>query len=156
MGDKLLNATERLWMRIKVPCESGEISLSGNGTVFKSSYTYYDPELHCQILEGYQDHVIEEKDLGTMNMTMQFSIKVGGMHNGATVQPTIEAWFDNSSYQSYRTKTNPYDDRVVLDANTMRVSAKAAYNLSVGNNPSLRHIGYFDMDTKTEITEAAV
>ena len=36
----------------------------------------------------------------------------------------------------------------------MRVSAKAAYNLSVGNNPSLRHIGYFDMDTKTEITEA--
>lgn len=153
MGDKLLNATERLWMRIKVPCESGEISLSGNGTVFKSSYTYYDPESHCQILEGYQDHVIEEKDLGTMNLTMQFSIKVGGMHNGATVQPTIEAWFDNSSYQSYRTKTNPYDDRVVLDANIMRVSAKAAYNLSVGNNPSLRHIGYFDMDTKTEITE---
>ena len=154
MGNKLLGATERLWMRIKVPCESGEISLSGNGTVFKSSYTYYDPESHCQILEGYQDHVIEEKDLGTMNLTMQFSIKVGGMHNGATVQPTIEAWFDNSSYQSYRTKTNPYDDRVVLDANTMRVSAKAAYNLSVGNNPSLRHIGYFDMNTKTEITEA--
>lgn len=153
MGDKLLNATERLWMRIKVPCESGEISLSGNGTVFKSSYTYYDPESHCQILEGYQDHVIEEKDLGTMNLTMQFSIKVGGMHNGATVQPTIEAWFDNSSYQSYRTGTNPYDDRVVLDANPMRVSAKAAYNLSVANNPSLRHIGYFDMDTKTEITE---
>ena len=154
MDDKLLGATERLWMRIKVPCESGEISLSGNGTVFKSSYTYYDPESHCQILEGYQDHVIEEKDLGTMNMTMQFSIKVGGMHNGATVQPTIEAWFDNSSYQLYRTDTNPYDDRVVLDANTMRVSAKAAYNLSVVNNPSLRHIGYFDMDTKTEITEA--
>ena len=153
MGNKLLNATERLWMRIKVPCESGEISLSGKGTVFKSSYTYYDPESHCQILEGYQDHVIEEKDLGTMNMTMQFSIKVGGMHNGATVQPTIEAWFDNSSYQLYRTDTNPYDDRVVLDANTMRVSAKAAYNLSVANNPSLRHIGYFDMDTKTEITE---
>ena len=154
MDDKLLNATERLWMRIKVPCESGEISLSGNGTVFKSSYTYYDPESHCQILEGYQDHVIEEKDLGTMNMTMQFSIKVGGMHNGATVQPTIEAWFDNSSYQAYRTNTNPYDDRVVLDANTMRVSAKAAYNLFVANNPSLRHIGYFDMNTKTEITEA--
>ena len=154
MGSKLLGATERLWMRIKVPCESGEISLSGNGTVFKSSYTYYDPESHCQILEGYQDHVIEEKDLGTMNMTMQFSIKVGGMHNGTTVQPTIEAWFDNSSYQAYRTNTNPYDDRVVLDANTMRVSAKAAYNLAVANNPSLRHIGYFDMDTKTEITEA--
>lgn len=153
MGDKLLGATERLWMRIKVPCESGEISLSGNGKVFKSSYTYYDPESHCQILEGYQDHVIEKKDLGAMNMTMQFSIKVGGMHNGATIQPTIEAWFDNSSYQSYRTGTNPYDDRVVLDANTMRVSAKAAYNLSVANNPSLRHIGYFDMDTKTEITE---
>lgn len=153
MGNKLLGATERLWMRIKVPCESGEISLSGNGTVFKSSYTYYDPESRCQILEGYQDHVIEEQDLGAMNMTMQFSIKVGGMHNGATVQPTIEAWFDNSSYQSYWTNTNQYNDRVVLDANTMRVSAKAAYNLSVGNNPSLRHIGYFDMDTKTEITE---
>ena len=153
MGDKLLNATERLWMRIKVPCESGEISLSGNGKVFKSSYTYYDPESHCQILEGYQDHVIEEKDLGTMNLTMQFSIKVGGMHNDATVQPTIEAWFDNSSYQSYWTDTNQYNDRVVLDANIMRVSAKAAYNLSVANNPSLRHIGYFDMDTKTEITE---
>lgn len=153
MGDKLLNATERLWMRIKVPCESGEISLSGNGKVFKSSYTYYDPESHCQILEGYQDHVIEEKDLGTMNLTMQFSVKVGGMHNGTTVQPTIEAWFDNSSYQSYWTNTNQYNDRVVLDANIMRVSAKAAYNLSVANNPSLRHIGYFDMDTKTEITE---
>ena len=153
MGSKLLGATERLWMRIKVPCKSGEISLSGNGTVFKSSYTYYDPESHCQILEGYQDHVIEEKDLGNMNMTMQFSIKVGGMDNGATVQPTIEAWFDNSSYQLYRTDTNPYDDRVVLDANTMRVSAKAAYNLFVANNPSLRHIGYFDMNTKTEITE---
>lgn len=153
MNQLLVGSTERLWMRIKVRCESGEISLSGNGTVFKSSYTYYDPESHCQILEGYQDHVIEEKDLGNMNMTMQFSIKVGGMHNGATVQPTIEAWFDNSSYQLYRTDTNLYDDRVVLDANTMRVSAKAAYNLSVGNNPSLRHIGYFDMDTKTEITE---
>ena len=153
MGDKLLNATERLWMRIKVPCESGEISLSGKGKVFKSSYTYYDPESHCQILEGYQDHVIEEEDLGAMNMTMQFSIKVGGMHNGTKVQPTIEAWFDNSSYQSYWTNTNQYNDRVVLDANTMRVSAKAAYNLSVANNPSLRHIGYFDMDTKTEITE---
>lgn len=154
LNEQLVGATERLWMRIKVPCESGEISLSGNGTVFKSSYTYYDPESHCQILEGYQDHVIEKKDLGAMNMTMQFSIKVGGMHNGATVQPTIEAWFDNSSYQSYRTDTNQYDDRVVLDANIMRVSAKAAYNLSVANNPSLRHIGYFDMDTKTEITEA--
>ena len=153
MGSKLLDATERLWMRIKVPCKSGEISLSGKGKVFKSSYTYYDPESQCQILEGYQDHVIEEKDLGTMNMTMQFSIKVGGMDNGATVQPTIEAWFDNSSYQLYRTDTNPYDDRVVLDANTMRVSAKAAYNLFVANNPSLRHIGYFDMKTKTEITE---
>lgn len=153
LNEQLVGATERLWMRIKVPCESGEISLSGNGTVFKSSYTYYDPELRCQILEGYQDHVIEEQDLGTMNMTMQFSIKVGGMHNGATVQPTIEAWFDNSSYQSYWTNTNQYNDRVVLDANIMRVSAKAAYNLSVGNNPSLRHIGYFDMDTKTEITE---
>ena len=154
MGEKLLNATERLWMRIKVPCESGEISLSGKGTVFKSSYTYYDPESHCQILEGYQDHVIKKEDLGAMNMTMQFSVKVGGMHNGATVQPTIEAWFDNSSYQSYWTNTNQYNDRVVLDANIMRVSAKAAYNLSVVNNPSLRHIGYFDMDTKTEITEA--
>lgn len=154
MNEQLVGATERLWMRIKVPCESGEISLSGKGTVFKSSYTYYDPESHCQILEGYQDHVIEEKDLGTMNLTMQFSIKVGGMHNGKTVQPTIEAWFDNSSYQLYRTDTNPYDDRVVLDANIMRVSAKAAYNLSVANNPSLRHIGYFDMATKTEITEA--
>ena len=154
LNEQLVGATERLWMRIKVPCESGEISLSGNGKVFKSSYTYYDPESHCQILEGYQDHVIEKKDLGAMNMTMQFSVKVGGMHNGATVQPTIEAWFDNSSYQLYRTKTNPYDDRVALDANIMRVSAKAAYNLSVANNPSLRHIGYFDMDTKTEITEA--
>ena len=154
LNEQMVGATERLWMRIKVPCESGEISLSGKGKVFKSSYTYYDPELRCQILEGYQDHVIEEKDLGAMNLTMQFSIKVGGMHNGTTVQPTIEAWFDNSSYQSYRTGTNPYDDRVVLDANPMRVSAKAAYNLSVGNNPSLRHIGYFDMDTKTEITEA--
>ena len=153
LNEQLVGATERLWMRIKVPCESGEISLSGKGKVFKSSYTYYDPESHCQILEGYQDHVIEEQDLGAMNMTMQFSIKVGGMHNGATVQPTIEAWFDNSSYQSYWTDTNQYNDRVVLDANTMRVSAKAAYNLSVGNNPSLRHIGYFDMNTKTEITE---
>ena len=154
LNEQLVGTTERLWMRIKVPCESGEISLSGKGTVFKSSYTYYDPELHCQILEGYQDHVIEEKDLGTMKLTMQFSVKVGGMHNGETVQPTIEAWFDNSSYQSYQTKTNPYDDRVALDANIMRVSAKAAYNLSVANNPSLRHIGYFDMATKTEITEA--
>ena len=154
LNEQLVGATERLWMRIKVPCESGEISLSGKGTVFKSSYTYYDPESHCQILEGYQDHVIEKKDLGAMNMTMQFSVKVGGMHNGKTVQPTIEAWFDNSSYQLYRTKTNPYDDRVALDANIMRVSAKAAYNLSVANNPSLRHIGYFDMATKTEITEA--
>ena len=153
LNEQLVGATERLWMRIKVPCESGEISLSGNGKVFKSSYTYYDPESHCQILEGYQDHVIEKEDLGAMNMTMQFSVKVGGMHNGATIQPTIEAWFDNSSYQLYRTKTNPYDDRVALDANIMRVSAKAAYNLSVVNNPSLRHIGYFDMDTKTEITE---
>ena len=153
LNEQLVGATERLWMRIKVPCESGEISLSGNGKVFKSSYTYYDPESHCQILEGYQDHVIEKKDLGAMNMTMQFSVKVGGMHNGTTVQPTIEAWFDNSSYQLYRTNTNPYDDRVVLDANIMRVSAKAAYNLYVANNPSLRHIGYFDMDTKTEITE---
>lgn len=153
LNEQLVGATERLWMRIKVPCESGEISLSGNGKVFKSSYTYYDPESHCQILEGYQDHVIEKKDLGAMNMTMQFSVKVGGMHNGTKVQPTIEAWFDNSSYQLYRTNTNPYDDRVVLDANIMRVSAKAAYNLSVVNNPSLRHIGYFDMDTKTEITE---
>lgn len=154
LNEQLVGATERLWMRIKVPCESGEISLSGKGTVFKSSYTYYDPESRCQILEGYQDHVIEEQDLGAMNMTMQFSIKVGGMHNGATVQPTIEAWFDNSSYQSYWTNTNQYNDRVVLDANIMRVSAKAAYNLSVANNPSLRHIGYFDMNTKTEITEA--
>ena len=153
MNEQLVGATERLWMRIKVPCESGEISLSGKGKVFKSSYTYYDPESHCQILEGYQDHVIEEEDLGTMNLTMQFSIKVGGMHNGTKVQPTIEAWFDNSSYQLYRTDTNPYDDRVVLDANIMRVSAKAAYNLYVANNPSLRHIGYFDMATKTEITE---
>ena len=68
LNEQLVGATERLWMRIKVPCESGEISLSGKGKVFKSSYTYYDPESHCQILEGYQDHVIEEQDLGAMPM----------------------------------------------------------------------------------------
>lgn len=154
MQQKLVGATQRLWMRIKVPCQSGEILMSGNGDVFKSSFNYYDPTEGCQILEGYQDHVITENEAGgVVNMTMQFSITVGAMHNGDTVSPTIEAWFDNSSYTGYETDTNPYSDRIVLDANTMRVSAAPSYNLAVDNQKDLHYVGYFDMESKTEITE---
>ncbi len=155
LGKKLAGATERLWMRIKVPCASGEISMSGSGEVFNSSYNYYDPESHCQILEGYQDHVITQEEAGgTITMTMQFSITVGGMQNGERVEPILEAWFDNSSYKGYETDTNKYADHIELLADPMTVSAQAAYNLAVDNHKTLRHVGYFDMENKVEITES--
>ena len=155
LGKKLAGATERLWMRIKVPCASGEISMSGSGEVFNSSYNYYDPNEKCQILEGYQDHVITQEEAGgTITMTMQFSITVGGMQNGERVKPILEAWFDNSSYKGYETDTNKYADHIELLANPMTVSAQAAYNLAVDNHKTLRHVGYFDMENKVEITES--
>lgn len=155
LGKKLAGATERLWMRIKVPCASGEISMSGSGEVFNSSYNYYDPNEKCQILEGYQDHVITQEEAGgTITMTMQFSITVGGMQNGERVEPILEAWFDNSSYKGYETDTNKYADHIELLADPMTVSAQAAYNLAVDNHKTLRHVGYFDMKNKVEITES--
>ena len=155
LGKKLAGATERLWMRIKVPCASGEISMSGSGEVFNSSYNYYDPNEKCQILEGYQDHVITQEEAGgTITMTMQFSITVGGMQNGKRVEPILEAWFDNSSYKGYETDTNKYADHIELLADPMTVSAQAAYNLAVDNHKTLRHVGYFDMENKVEITES--
>ena len=155
LGKKLAGATERLWMRIKVPCASGEISMSGSGEVFNSSYNYYDPNEKCQILEGYQDHVITQEEAGgTITMTMQFSITVGGMQNGERVKPILEAWFDNSSYKGYETDTNKYADHIELLADPMTVSAQAAYNLAVDNHKTLRHVGYFDMENKVEITES--
>ena len=155
LGKKLAGATERLWMRIKVPCASGEISMSGSGEVFNSSYNYYDPNEKCQILEGYQDHVITQEEAGgTITMTMQFSITVGGMQNGERVEPILEAWFDNSSYKGYETDTNKYADHIELLADPMTVSAQAAYNLAVDNHKTLRHVGYFDMENKVEITES--
>ena len=155
LGKKLAGATERLWMRIKVPCASGEISMSGSGEVFNSSYNYYDPNEKCQILEGYQDHVITQEEAGgTITMTMQFSITVGGMQNGERVEPILEAWFDNSSYKGYETDTNKYADHIELLADPMTVSAQAAYNLAVDNHKTLRHVGYFDMENKVELTES--
>ena len=155
LGKKLAGATERLWMRIKVPCASGEISMSGSGEVFNSSYNYYDPNEKCQILEGYQDHVITQEEAGgTITMTMQFSITVGGMQDGERVEPILEAWFDNSSYKGYETDTNKYADHIELLADPMTVSAQAAYNLAVDNHKTLRHVGYFDMENKVEITES--
>ena len=155
LDKKLAGATERLWMRIKVPCASGEISMSGSGEVFNSSYNYYDPNEKCQILEGYQDHVITQEEAGgTITMTMQFSITVGGMQNGERVKPILEAWFDNSSYKGYETDTNKYADHIELLADPMTVSAQAAYNLAVDNHKTLRHVGYFDMENKVEITES--
>lgn len=155
MGKDLVGANERLWMRIKVPCESGEITMSGSGEVFNSCYNYYDPEDGCQILEGYKDHIITEQEAGgTITMTMQFSITVGGMHNGERVKPILEAWFDNSSYKGYETDTNKYADHIELLADPMTVSAQAAYNLAVDNHKTLRHVGYFDMENKVELTES--
>ena len=155
LNEQLVGATERLWMRIKVPCASGEISMSGSGEVFNSSYNYYDPNEKCQILEGYQDHVITQEEAGgTITMTMQFSITVGGMQNGERVEPILEAWFDNSSYKGYETDTNKYADHIELLADPMTVSAQAAYNLAVDNHKTLRHVGYFDMENKVEITES--
>lgn len=155
MGKDLVGANERLWMRIKVPCKSGEITMSGRGEVFNSCYNYYDPEDGCQILEGYKDHIITEQEAGgTITMTMQFSITVGGMQNGERVKPILEAWFDNSSYKGYETDTNKYADHIELLADPMTVSAQAAYNLAVDNHKTLRHVGYFDMENKVEITES--
>ena len=155
MGKKLVGANERLWMRIKVPCESGEIAMNGSGDVFNSCYSYYDPEEKCQILEGYKDHTITENEAGgTITMTMQFSITVGGMQNGDRVKPILEAWFDNSSYTGYETDTNKFTDHIELRADPMTVSAQAAYNLAMDNHKTLRHVGYFDMENKVEITES--
>ena len=155
MGEKLVGANERLWMRIKVPCESGEIAMSGSGQVFNSCYSYYDPQGKCQILEGYKDHTITESEAGgTITMTMQFSITVGGMQNGDRVEPILEAWFDNSSYNDYKTDTNEPANEIELRADPMTVSAQAAYNLAVDNHKTLRHVGYFDMENKEEITES--
>ena len=155
MGKDLVGANERLWMRIKVPCESGEIAMSGSGHVFNSCYSYYDPQEKCQILEGYKDHIITESEAGgTITMTMQFSITVGGMQNGDRVKPILEAWFDNSSYNDYKTDTNEPANEIELRADPMTVSAQAAYNLAVDNHKTLRHVGYFDMENKVEITES--
>ena len=155
MGEKLVGANERLWMRIKVPCKSGEIAMNGSGQVFNSCYSYYDPQGKCQILEGYKDHIITESEAGgTITMTMQFSITVGGMQNGDRVKPILEAWFDNSSYNDYKTDTNEPANEIELRADPMTVSAQAAYNLAVDNHKTLRHVGYFDMENKEEITES--
>ena len=152
---KLEGTTQRMWVRIKVPCESGEVTLQGASSQFNSAFSYYDPTEGCQILEGYQDKTLKKDEAtGTASMGVQFYISVGGLHNGDTVQPTIETWFDNSSYQSYKTDCNENPECVSLPLDTMTISAKAAYNLALDNQSDLKYVGYFDLANKVEITEA--
>lgn len=154
MKGQLADTTQRLWIRIKVPCENGDVSIKGVGSQFNSSLSYYDPTIDSVVLEGYQDLTLtEEQAASTVKASQQFTITVGGMHNGETLKPTIEAWFDNSSYASYQTDTNPDTDKISLALDPMVVSAKAAYNLAIENQPDLKRIGYFDLDEKVEITE---
>ena len=154
MKDKLTNTTQRLWIRIKVPCEKNDVSIKGVGATFNSSLSYYDPSIQSMVLEGYQDLVLtKDQATGTAKTSQQFTITVGGMHNGETLKPTVEAWFDNSSYNQYKNEYNTSTDKVSLDADPMVVSAKAAYNLAIDNQPDVKRVGYFDIDQKVEITE---
>ena len=154
MKDKLTNTTQRLWIRIKVPCEKNDVSIKGVGATFNSSLSYYDPSIQSMVLEGYQDLVLtKDQATGTAKTSQQFTITVGGMHNGETLKPTVEAWFDNSSYNQYQNDYNTSTDKVSLDADPMVVSAKAAYNLAIDNQPDVKRVGYFDIDQKVEITE---
>ena len=154
MKGKLTNTTQRLWIRIKVPCEKDDVSIKGVGATFNSSLSYYDPTIQSMVLEGYQDQVLTMAQAnGTATTSQQFTITVGGMHNGETLKPTVEAWFDNSSYNQYQNEYNTSTDKVSLDADPMVVSAKAAYNLAIDNQPDVKRVGYFDIDQKVEITE---
>ena len=154
MKGKLTNTTQRLWIRIKVPCEKDDVSIKGVGATFNSSLSYYDPTIQSMVLEGYQDLVLTMNQAnGTATTSQQFTITVGGMHNGETLKPTVEAWFDNSSYNQYQNEYNTSTDKVSLDADPMVVSAKAAYNLAIDNQPDVKRVGYFDIDQKVEITE---
>ena len=154
MKDKLINTTQRLWIRIKVPCEKDDVSIKGVGATFNSSLSYYDPSIQSMVLEGYQDLVLtKDQATGIAKTSQQFTITVGGMHNGETLKPTVEAWFDNSSYNQYQNQYNTSTDKVSLDADPMVVSAKAAYNLAIDNQPDVKRVGYFDIDQKVEITE---
>ena len=154
MKGQLTNTTQRLWIRIKVPCEKNDVSIKGVGTTFNSSLSYYDPTIQSMVLEGYQDlGLTKEQANGTTTASQQFTITVGGMHNGETLKPTVEAWFDNSSYNKYQNTYNTAADKVSLDADPMVVSAKAAYNLAIENQPDVKRVGYFDIDQKVEITE---
>ena len=154
MKDKLTNTTQRLWIRIKVPCEKDDVSIKGVGATFNSSLSYYDPSIQSMVLEGYQDLVLtKDQATGIAKTGQQFTITVGGMHNGETLKPTVEAWFDNSSYNQYQNQYNTSTDKVSLDADPMVVSAKAAYNLAIDNQPDVKRVGYFDIDQKVEITE---
>ena len=154
MKGKLTNTTQRLWIRIKVPCEKDDVAIKGVGATFNSSLSYYDPTIQSMVLEGYQDLVLtKDQANGTATTSQQFTITVGGMHNGETLKPTVEAWFDNSSYNKYQNEYNTSTDKVSLDADPMVVSAKAAYNLAIDNQPDVKRVGYFDIDQKVEITE---
>lgn len=130
------------------------MSIKGVGATFNSSLSYYDPTIQSMVLEGYQDLVLTMAQAnGTATTSQQFTITVGGMHNGETLKPTVEAWFDNSSYNKYQNEYNTSTDKVSLDADPMVVSAKAAYNLAIDNQPDVKRVGYFDIDQKVEITE---
>ena len=154
MKAELANTTQRLWIRIKVPCEKNDVSIKGLGNTFNSSLSYYDPTIQSMVLEGYQDlKLTKDQANGTTTASQQFTITVGGMHNGETLKPTVEAWFDNSSYNKYQNTYNTAADKVSLDADPMVVSAKAAYNLAIENQPDVKHVGYFDIAQKVEITE---
>ena len=154
MKEQLTNTTQRLWIRIKVPCEKNDVSIKGVGPTFNSSLSYYDPTIQSMVLEGYQDLVLTaDQANGTATTSQQFTITVGGMHNGETLKPTVEAWFDNSSYNQYQNDYNTSTDKVSLDADPMVVSAKAAYNLAIDNQPDVKRVGYFDIKQKVEITE---
>ena len=92
MKGELTNTTQRLWIRIKVPCEKDDVSIKGVGTTFNSSLSYYDPTIQSMVLEGYQDLVLTmDQANGTATTSQQFTITVGGMHNGETLKPTVEA-----------------------------------------------------------------
>ena len=154
MKEELANTTQRLWIRIKVPCEKNDVSIKGLGNTFNSSLSYYDPTIQSMVLEGYQDlKLTKDQANGTTTASQQFTITVGGMHNGEMLKPTVEAWFDNSSYNKYQNTYNTAADKVSLDADPMVVSAKAAYNLAIENQPDVKRVGYFDIAQKVEITE---
>ena len=132
-------------IRVIVKGDRNEVVINGtklsNVSISPSFNEYGEP---VQIMTGCMKSVMTPEDIASGSKDMAITVEVKGMKNGSIVKPSFELWFNGNN-------TSPH---AFCEAERATVSAAPKYNVTVMNNPSLLHTGYFDIENKAEVGES--